>query len=99
MSKILIPVVWIENQDPVQPGLYFVASRYKTGFGSYDYMEWDGEKWLKDDSILVVGWVALCDFLKLIDAGWPLSDDSDNKFEDSFQYYKSEDDSGFVEVE
>ncbi|KAA1166989.1 MULTISPECIES: hypothetical protein [Pseudoalteromonas] len=98
MSKFKIPVKWIENQLPVQPGLYFVASRYKTGFGSYDYMDWDGEQWLKDESITVVGWVALCDFLKLIDAGWPLGDDEDKEFDESFLKYKSEDDGGFVEV-
>tara|TARA_B100002049_G_scaffold216793_2_gene182935 strand:+ start:2245 stop:2544 length:300 start_codon:yes stop_codon:yes gene_type:complete len=97
MSKAKLPVAWIENQPPIQPGLYFVAVRYETGFGSYDYMDWDGEKWEKDKSIKVVGWVALCDFLKLIDAGWPLSDDQYSELKDSLKKYKANDDKGFVE--
>lgn len=102
MNKSKIPVDWIENSNPVQPGLYFVASRYKTGFGSYDYLNWDGEKWLKAESIKVVGWVTLCDFLTLIDAGWPASDDSDKEFEEAYRKNKGKfkgDNGGFVEVE
>ena len=99
MNKLKIPVVWVENQTPVQPGLYFVASRYATGFGSYDYMDWDGDKWLKDDSIEVVGWVVLNDFLRFIDAGWPSSDKQDLEFEDSLGKYKDKRDGGFVEFE
>lgn len=97
MNKLKIPVIWIENQSPVQPGLYFVAARYETGFGSYDYMEWDGDKWQKDKSIEVVGWVTLSDFLKLIDAGWPLSDEQDSEFKESFEKKKINDKGGFVE--
>ncbi|WP_193156400.1 hypothetical protein [Pseudoalteromonas aliena] len=102
MKKLNVPVDWIENLDPVQPGLYFVASRYKTGFGSYDYLNWDGENWLKADSIKVVGWVSLGDFLGLIDAGWPASDDSDKEFEKSSNKNKEKfkgDEGGFFEVE
>lgn len=82
MQKLNVPVDWIESSTPVQPGLYFVACRYKTGFGSYDYLNWDGEKWLKADSIKVVGWVSLGDFLGLINAGWPMSDDLDKELEE-----------------
>ena len=102
MKKVNVPVDWVENSNPVQPGLYFVASSYKTGFGSYDYLNWDGEKWLKADSINAVGRVSHGDFLGLIDAGWPTSDDSDKEFEES--YYKNKekfkgDEGGFFEVE
>lgn len=69
MKKVNVPVDWVESSTPVQPVLYFVASRYKTGFGAYDYLNCDGEKWLKADSIKVVGWVSLGGFLGLIDAG------------------------------
>ena len=41
--------------------------------------------------------MALCDFLKLIDAGWPLSDDQDSALKDSFKKYKANDDKGFAE--
>ncbi|MCS6236181.1 hypothetical protein G3495_13755 [Shewanella baltica] len=102
MSKSRILVDWIENSNPVQPGVYFVASRYKTGFGSYDFLTWDGEKWLKAESIKVVGWVTLCDFLTFIDAGWPAGDDADKEFEESYQKNKGKfkgDDGGFVEVD
>ncbi len=80
-DKLNTPVNWNESVDPTQPGLYFVASRYKTGFGSYDFIEWDGAKWLKADSIAIIGWVAIGDFLKNIDAGWPASDNiNDDEF-------------------
>ncbi|MEI8664226.1 hypothetical protein P4S81_03565 [Pseudoalteromonas sp. B28] len=103
MKKLNVPVDWVENSTPVQPYLYFVASRYKTtGFGSYDYLNWDGEKWLKADSIKVVGWVSLGDFLCLIDAGWPISDDLDEELEESSNKNKEKfkgDEGGFFEVE
>ncbi|ASM51568.1 hypothetical protein PESP_a3813 [Pseudoalteromonas espejiana DSM 9414] len=103
MQKLNVPIDWIENCNPVQPGLYFVASRYnKTGFGFYDYLNWDGEKWLKADSIKVVGWVSLADFLGMIDAGWPASDDSDKELEKSYHKNKEKfkgDEGGFYEVE
>ena len=99
MSRTKLPVTWSEGNLPVQPGLYFVAARYNTGFGSYDFMNWDGEKWLKDPSINVVGWVTLGDFLKLVDAGWPIGDDQDSGFNESFQSYDKKNDGGFVEFE
>ncbi|WP_278380263.1 hypothetical protein [Pseudoalteromonas distincta] len=102
MKKVNVPVDWVENSNPVQPGLYFVASSYKTGFGSYDYLNWDGEKWLKADSIKVVGWVSLGYFLGLIDAGWPMSDERDKKLEELSNINKEKfkgDEGGFVEVE
>ncbi|MCQ8887118.1 hypothetical protein NQT63_15695 [Pseudoalteromonas agarivorans] len=102
MQKLNVPVDWIESSTPVQPGLYFVACRYKTGFGSYDYLYWDGDKWLKADSIKVVGWVAIGDFLGFIDAGWPMSDDLDKELEESSDKNKEKfkgDEGGFFEVE
>ncbi|KPZ56156.1 hypothetical protein AN391_02305 [Pseudoalteromonas sp. P1-13-1a] len=102
MKKVNVPVDWVENSNPVQPGLYFVASSYKTGFGSYDYLNWDGEKWLKADSIRVVGWVSLGDFLGLIDAGWPMGDEPDKELEELSNKNKEKfkgDEGGFVEAE
>jgi len=39
-DKLNTPLSWNELVEPTQPGLYFVASRNKTGFGSYDFIEW-----------------------------------------------------------
>ncbi|MGO3346123.1 MAG: hypothetical protein ACTIM4_12770 [Marinomonas sp.] len=101
MNKLTSLVHWNEAEDPTQPGLYFVASRDKTGFGSYDFIEWNGEEWLKAESINIIGWVAIGDFLKNIEAGWPASDNLDD---DEFVAYdkkrvKNTFADDFVEVE
>jgi len=100
-KKLNTPVSWNEKSEPTQPGLYFVASRYKTGFGSYDFIQWNGEKWLQDESIKIVGWVAIGEFLKNINAGWPSSDSlSDDEFiEFNKNRIKNDFEDDFVEVE
>lgn len=101
MKRVKIAVDWIEDSEPANEGLYFVAVRYPTGFGSYDFVEWDGERWVLDASAKVVGWVATSDFLKNMDAGWPAGD---KKADEEFEAYheKNKDsfnDKGFVELD
>ena len=100
-NKLKTLVNWNEQIKPIQSGLYFVASRYKTGFGSYDFIQWNGEKWLIDESIKIVGWVDVGEFLKNIDAGWPSSDSlSDDEFiAFNKKRKKNNFDDDFVEVE
>lgn len=44
MQKTKLAVNWIEDKQPMQPGIYFVAARYQTGFGAYEVINWDGKK-------------------------------------------------------
>lgn len=101
MEKVKLSVNWIEDKQPSQQGMYFTAQRYPTGFGVYDVVAWDGEKWQLDSSIRVVGWIAFDDFLKNLDISWPATDlKSDAKFRAEHQTgednFKPDD---FVEVD
>ncbi|WP_020410234.1 hypothetical protein [Hahella ganghwensis] len=74
MSTQNVNVDWHKPEEtPPYIGQYFVAVKYKNsyGLGSYDLMEWDGEKWVIDYPVTVVGWVTLQDFMNAIKAGWP----------------------------
>ena len=77
MSDIVNPVEWQkpENEKPYH-GRYFVAVKYPVGLGTYDFIEWDGEKWLIDYEGEVIGWVSLTDFMKSLKAGWPAWDNA-----------------------
>ena len=82
-----IAINWIEGVAPRKEGQYFVALRYANGFGSYDVVSWDGDAWQLDESANVVGWIAMADFLKAVNAGWPEGDkQTDLEFE---QYHTS----------
>jgi hypothetical protein len=69
-----VSICWVEGANPETEGQYFVALRYASGFGSYDVVNWNSETWELDPSAKVVGWVAMADFLKAVNAGWPESD-------------------------
>ncbi|MBX2807882.1 MAG: hypothetical protein KTR20_04545 [Cellvibrionaceae bacterium] len=80
-----VDVKWHSSKEtPPYAGEYFVAVIYANahGMGTYDLLEWDGEKWLIDYSAKVSGWVTLQDFMNAIKAGWP--EDEENS-EDSSQ--------------
>ncbi|MCG3727795.1 MULTISPECIES: hypothetical protein [Vibrio] len=101
MDKVKIKAIWSEETDPNEVGVYLVALRHVSGFGSYDYLYWDGKCWLNKTTSDIVGWSPVASMLTQIDAGWPENDlETDVEFE---KYRKqhggkfSEDD--FVEVE
>lgn len=101
MQKTKLAVNWIEDKQPMQQGIYFVAVRYQTGFGAYEVISWDGEQWQLENSIRVVGWIAFDDLLKNLDISWPVSDqNADAAFK--AQHASSKDNfkpDEFVEVE
>lgn len=101
MQKSKLAVNWIENKLPTQPGTYFTAQRYTTGFGVYDVAVWDGEQWLLDNTIRVVGWVAFDNVLQSLDINWPTLDNKDNtdfshRHEATKEGFKPD---GFVELD
>ena len=100
MAKPKINVKWNDG-TPIDAGVYLVAVRHITGFGSYDYLYWDGKQWLDDTTPNVTGWAVATDILNQIDADWP---EGDKKADLEFEEYRkkhggkaSEDD--FVEVD
>ena len=71
MAKPKINVKWNDG-TPIDAGVYLVAVRHITGFGSYDYLYWDGKQWLDDTIPNVTGWAVATDILNQIDAIWSL---------------------------
>lgn len=105
MSEINLPVNWQESVELPYEGLYFVAVRTPSGFGSYDFAVWNGKAWELGYTAEVVGWVTLNEVLSLIKAGWPEGDKAASEAFAAFyrtrQALKGEDDRGeddFVEV-
>ncbi|OZG71679.1 hypothetical protein BTA51_18705 [Hahella sp. CCB-MM4] len=74
MSEINLPVKWQESLELPYEGLYFVAVRYSSGFGTYDFAVWNGEEWELELPGEVVGWVDISEVLSLIKADWPQGD-------------------------
>ena len=105
MSDVNLPVDWNESHELPYEGLYFIAVRYPSGFGCYDFAIWNGDAWELGYTADVVGWATLNDVLSLIKADWPKGD---RKFSDEFaELYErrkaakekpDEDEDDFVEV-
>lgn len=99
--NINLPVDWQEGRDPSCEGLYFLAVRYPTGFGSYDFTKWNGREWELGYEAEVVGWAAMDSVLNVVKAGWPKGDEEFSKDFDKF-YRKNKgsgsDGDDFVEV-
>lgn len=100
MAKQKVNVLW-KDGTPINIGVYLVAVRHITGFGSYDYLYWDGEKWLDAAGFKITGWAVTSEILNQIDVDWP---EGDKKADLEFEEYRkkhggkaSEDD--FVEVD
>ena len=101
MHKSKLVVKWNEDKRPMQPGTYFTAQRYITGFGVYDAAVWNGDKWEIDEAIHIVGWVTFEDIVKEVDINWPAID---NKRNEAFaqRHEATQDDfkpDGFVELD
>ncbi|SBS26127.1 hypothetical protein MSP8886_00506 [Marinomonas spartinae] len=104
MSSINLPVEWNEGDELPNEGLYFVAIRYPSGFGCYDFVVWNGEEWELGYTAEVVGWVAIDNVLSLIKAGWPQGDNAVSEaferryIERKTQRKNEDDEDDFVEV-
>lgn len=106
MSKINFPAKWRESEDMPYVGIYFVAVRYPTGLGTYDFVAWNGEKWELEYTAEVVGWVPVDDVINHLKAGWPPGAmEHSEEFEKGYQEMKknhpNDDDAepNFVEIE
>ncbi|CAK6715115.1 hypothetical protein HORM4_600010 [Vibrio harveyi] len=101
MSKVKIKATWFEGTEPSEIGVYLVALRHLSGFGSYDYLYWDGKCWLNKTTSDIVGWSPVYDMLTQLDAGWPTGDlETDIEFEKYRKQHGGKfDDDDFIEVE
>ena len=100
-DNINLPVVWQEIKKPNIVGMYFVAVRYPTGFGSYDFVLWDGNVWDLNYKAEIVGWVTLNDILNIVKAGWPKGDENFyNNFDEFYKKHRKNVDDGddFIEI-
>lgn len=101
MNKFKLSAKWIESNSPEKPGVYLVAVRHITGFGSYDLLYWDGENWINDVIPNVVAWSTPDNILNSIDADWP---DGDKEIDKDFAEYRKKNKGkfkgdGFVEID
>ena len=101
MSRVKIKTNWIEESEPSEIGVYLVALRHVSGFGSYDYLYWDGKCWLNKTTSEIVGWSPISDMLAQFDAGWPAGDlETDLAFEKYREEHGGKfSDDDFIEVE
>ena len=81
IENINVPLKWNETYELPYEGLYFVAIRYPTGFGSYMFANWNGETWDLNFNAGIVGWVTTDELINSINAGWP-EGDPDDKYVD-----------------
>lgn len=101
MSKVKIKTIWFEGTEPSEVGVYLVALRHMSGFGSYDYLYWDGKSWLNQTTSDIVGWSPVSDILAQLDAGWPTGDlETDLEFEEYRKQHSGKfSDDDFIEID
>jgi len=73
---------WFKN-NPSQIGLHFVAIKYGEGAGTYDFLHWDGNKWLTDYDGNVIGYTTLDGLIRDLPIEWPENNSEEVKVEKS----------------
>jgi hypothetical protein len=64
-------IIWHKKETPTEIGTHFVAVKYGEGAGSFDLIEWDGEKWLTEFNGTVIAYLTLGELMKNISFEWP----------------------------
>lgn len=68
MSKIN----W-NKKKPYLIGTHFVAIKYGEGAGTFDFVEWNGDKWVTEFEGEVIAYLTLEELVKNIPFEWPES--------------------------
>lgn len=68
MSKIN----W-NKKKPNEIGIHFVAIKYGEGAGTFDFVEWNGDKWVTEFEGEVIAYLTLEELVKNIPFEWPES--------------------------
>jgi len=64
------------NKDkPIEFGTHFVAIKYGEGAGSFDFSQWDGDKWITEFEGTVIAYLTLEELVKNIPFEWPESNE------------------------
>lgn len=61
---------WFTDK-PSEIGLHFVAVKYGEGAGTFDFVEWDGRKWLTEYEGNVIAYTTLEGLIRGCDIAWP----------------------------
>jgi hypothetical protein len=67
-----------KKDKPNENGIHFVAIKYGEGAGTFDFSEWDGDKWVTEFEGVVIAYLTLEELVKNIPFEWP---EGDNKTE------------------
>lgn len=59
------------TDEPSEIGLYFVAVKYGEGAGTFDYIEWNGNKWLTEYEGNVIAYTTLEGLIRDSNIEWP----------------------------
>jgi hypothetical protein len=57
--------------NPSETGLHFVATKLGPAAGVFDFLEWDGTRWLSDSPSEVVAYATLQELKNSLDIKWP----------------------------
>lgn len=61
---------WLKGK-PEFSGLHFVAVKYGEGAGTFDFVEWDGNKWLTEYEGSVIAYTTLEGLIRGASFNWP----------------------------
>jgi len=61
---------------PAETGLHFVAVKYGEGAGTFDFVEWDGNRWLTHNEGEVIAFATLQSLIRDLRIEWPEADNS-----------------------
>ncbi|TMN98285.1 hypothetical protein [Pseudoalteromonas sp. S558] len=59
------------TDEPSEIGLHFVAVKYGEGAGTFDFIEWNGTKWLTEYEGEVIAYTTLEGLIRDSDIAWP----------------------------
>ncbi|WP_018691526.1 hypothetical protein [Algicola sagamiensis] len=63
-----------ETGTPERAGLYFVAFKLGPLAGNFDYLDWDGQRWVTEQKGDVIAFVDAYKLSKIFNIEWPEPD-------------------------